>query len=117
MDSQRFNDLFEEQVETCRKVLVQKGKEYSTQDKLHNFKVAAELQGVSPAVALSGMMAKHTVSIYDMMQSGQTYPKAVWDEKLTDHLNYLILLNGIVTEEREASINKAVGNTGGILSA
>lgn len=43
-------------------------------------------------------MAKHTVSVYDMAESGQLYPIELWQEKITDHINYLFLLNAIVRE-------------------
>jgi hypothetical protein len=48
--------------------------------------------------ALGGMMAKHTISIYDMIDTGNDYPMALWDEKITDHLNYLLLLKAVVSE-------------------
>ena len=60
--------------------------------------MAAELEGVTMAQALAGMMAKHTVSIYDMCRSGEEYPLWLWEEKITDHLNYLFLLNAVVRE-------------------
>lgn len=47
-------------------------------------------------------MAKHTVSIYDMARSEETFPLEKWDEKITDHINYLILLRAVVVEENEA---------------
>ena len=46
---------------------------------LHNFKVAASLQGIYPEQALAGMMAKHTVSIYDMCHSVKAYPLVLWE--------------------------------------
>ena len=77
-----------------------KGKEYSHEDEdyLEIFKTAGKLQGISARRALAGMMAKHTVSIYDMCRHGK-YPRSVWQEKITDHINYLLLLMAIVREE------------------
>ena len=105
-----FERLFEEQVERSRIVLVNKASEYATEDRLHNFKVAAALEGKTPEQALAGMMAKHTVSVYDMAESGQPYPIELWQEKITDHINYLFLLNAIVREGRptEAAEDGAV---------
>lgn len=54
-------------------VLGVKAGEYATDDRLHNFKVAAELEKTSPQAALAGMMAKHTVSIYDMCRSDKRF--------------------------------------------
>ena len=101
MNTTTFERLFEEQVNRSRSVLVSKGKEYATEDRLHNFKVAAALEGKTPEQALAGMMAKHTVSVYDMAESGLAYPIELWQEKITDHINYLFLLNAIVREERQ----------------
>lgn len=98
MTAEQFKALFEEQINKCRDVLIVKAKEYATSDRLHNFKVAAGMEGISPIRALAGMMAKHTVSIYDMCGSGQEYDKAMWDEKITDHINYLLLLKALIAD-------------------
>ena len=45
------------------------------------------------------MMAKHTVSVYDMCESGEQYPVELWQEKITDSINYLLLLNAMVRED------------------
>lgn len=101
MNNSEFSEVVDEQLDVCKSLLVAKGREYSTEsDKLHNFKVSAELQGVTQRQALGGMMAKHTVSIYDMIQSANDFAAPIWNEKITDHINYLLLLQGIVTEER-----------------
>lgn len=76
-----------------------KAKEYATGgDRLHNFKVAAAVQGISPTAALAGMMAKHTVSVYDMVGSGEDYPMELWEEKIKDSINYLFLLWALLHE-------------------
>ena len=98
MTATEFERIFEEQVERSRIVLVNKAGEYATEDRLHNFKVAAALEGKTQGQALAGMMAKHTVSVYDMAESGLAYPIELWQEKITDHINYLFLLNAIVRE-------------------
>lgn len=98
MDVEQFNSIFDKQIATCAGTLVKKADEYATADRLHNFKVAAALQNSSPMEALAGMMAKHTVSIYDMCIDIVNWSIEVWDEKITDHINYLILLRAIVEE-------------------
>ena len=100
MTATEFERIFEEQVERSRIVLVNKAGEYATDDRLHNFEVAAALESKTPEQALAGMMAKHTVSVYDMAESGLAYPIELWQEKITDHINYLFLLNAIVREGR-----------------
>lgn len=96
-----FNLVFEKQVAKCSELLHKKAKEYTgdSPDRLSAFKVAAAMQGCDPERALAGMMAKHIVSIYDMCYAeDEIYDMAVWDEKITDTLNYLFLLKGIVEE-------------------
>lgn len=99
MNTDDFAEIVGNQFRICEDVLVDKNREYATEDVLHNFRVAADLTGESMRKALSGMLAKHTVSIFDMCQSMEVYPLATWNEKITDHINYLILLKAIVLEE------------------
>lgn len=96
MKTEEFNEIIEEQIDKCTNTLRYKATEYSTTDRLHNFKVAASIQGCDPHQALAGMMAKHTVSIYDMINSGKQYPEELWEEKITDSINYLLLLRAVV---------------------
>ena len=110
MTATEFERLFEEQVERSRKELVNKASEYAIEDRLHNFKVAAALEGKTPEQALAGMMAKHTVSVYDMAESGLAYPIELWQEKITDHINYLFLLNAIVREPFQLNDRRDEGN-------
>lgn len=101
MHADQFNRVFEEQVDRCRTTLGAKAKEYADDtDRLQNFKTAAAVRGVTPRKALAGMMVKHTVSLYDMLESDSEFPDALWDEKLGDHLNYLFLLRAILEEEK-----------------
>lgn len=99
MTTERFEKLFNEQLERSERVLIHKAKEYATEDRLHNFKVAAALEGCTAIQALAGMMAKHTVSVYDMCASGEDYSIELWEEKITDSINYLFLLNALVREK------------------
>lgn len=101
MNSQEFNRIVDEQFVMCARLLGLKDKEYSTEDdRLHNFKIAAALKGESPLQAAAGMMVKHTVSIFDMLMSDVDYPDYVWQEKITDHINYLLLVKALVQEEK-----------------
>jgi len=102
MQAPVFNEIVSGQLEKSTEVLITKAKEYATDgDRLHNFKVAAELQGISMREALAGMMAKHTTSVYDMCRSPYHHTQEQWDEKITDHINYLLLLQAVLQEERE----------------
>ena len=94
-----FNQTVEEQWQRCSQVLVAKAEEYAGPvDRLHNFKVAATLLGGNPVQALAGMKVKHTVSLGDMVASGEQYPEALWNEKITDELNYGFLMAAAVRD-------------------
>lgn len=100
MNSEWFKKVIKEQIKTCEDVLIGKAKEYATDDdRLHNFKNAAGMMSCDPKEALAGMMAKHTISVYDMCRSGKDYPIELWNEKITDHINYLLLLKAVVEED------------------
>lgn len=100
MTTENFEIIIEQQFDTCRKLLITKNKEYAGKqdERFHSFLVAAELQQETPKQALAGMMAKHTVSVYDMCKSGE-YSLEKWSEKITDSINYLLLLRAMVEEE------------------
>lgn len=100
MTATTFNQIVQEQLNYCLELLGTKNVEYSPdeQDRLHTFEVAAVLQGCSKKEALAGMMAKHSVSVYDMCHGGE-YSKEKWIEKITDSINYLLLLRAMIEEE------------------
>lgn len=106
MTGEEFQKVLDDTFAKVTAVLGHKAGEYATNDRLHNFKKAAHLEGRTVEQALSGMLAKHTVSIYDMVERGKTFPIAVWDEKIVDHLNYLILLRALVIEKATEDIEK-----------
>jgi len=109
MNSKDFEKVIEKRVSKCYELLGVKAKEYATSDRLHNFKVAAVLSGESPIKALGGMMKKHTVSVYDLIEAvnrGEDIPLEMWDEKIGDHINYLLLLWAAIVEDKN---NEAVG--------
>ena len=100
MTTEGFNTYLREMQSMTSETLIRKAEEYATGgDRLHNFKVAAGMQGCTMLQALGGMMSKHTVSIYDMIGSGQPYDRALWAEKIQDHINYLYLLWAAVNED------------------
>jgi hypothetical protein len=99
MTSDKFDTVLNNLLNKCVHTLSKKAKEYSTEDRLHNFKTAAKLKNETPIQSLAGMMAKHTVSVYDMCMSGKAYSKELWEEKICDSINYLILLRALIEEE------------------
>lgn len=100
MNQEQFEASVRKRMDACYGILNAKAHEYALdEDRLHNFTVAGDLQGVTPRQALGGMLAKHIVSIYDMINEDKLGLMHVWDEKLGDAINYLLLLNAMVEEE------------------
>lgn len=84
--------------------LERKSHEYATEDFYHNFKIAAELQGITSKQALIGMMDKHVVSIHDLVYKDAhklIAPKEVWEEKIGDNIIYLLILWSMINNEKE----------------
>lgn len=109
MNSEQFAKIFEQQVQSSRDVLLRKAGEYATDDdRLHNFNVASVLADIHPTQALGGMMVKHTTSVYDMIKAGDPtqFSLEMWDEKIGDHINYLILLKAAVVEAHAEEIRQ-----------
>lgn len=101
MNREEFGLVLAERIDKCLATLNIKEDEYATSDRLHNFKVAGEVQGCTPIKALGGMMCKHTVSVYDLIndfEMGKDIPIEMWNEKIGDSINYLLLLDALIQE-------------------
>lgn len=101
MKQDTFNKVIKLQVDKSLALLTKKGKEYDggSPDRLRSFKVAAHLMDLKQTQALAGMMAKHTVSVYEMCIDPTAYDMARWEEKITDSINYLLILRAMIEEE------------------
>jgi hypothetical protein len=104
MNIKTFDELVERETQRMKDVMCSKSADYADgTDKLFNFKLAAELDGISPIEALRGMWLKHRSSIrqgLDELVDGKSCrSEAWWIEKLTDDRNYSMLLQALLTEK------------------
>ena len=99
MDFAAFDKVVNATIRKSKAVLLDKQKEYATEDRLHNFRVAAAFQQCTPKQALLGFMTKHLVSLSDMCKSDDVYSSEIWNEKIGDSINYLLLLRALVADE------------------
>lgn len=100
----RYEKSIKKMISHCESVLIEKHKEYATEDDFHNFNVAAELQNVTSLQALVGMMDKHVVSVHDMVAEhaeGREITLELWEEKICDNINYLLILWAMVNQEAD----------------
>lgn len=101
MQTVEFNRLVEDVTDEIKKRLVRKGAEYSQDnDRLYNFKRAAEMKRTTPINALDGMWLKHRVSVADIVEGRLgNEPALVW-EKFIDNITYTILAMAVLQEDR-----------------
>lgn len=109
MTQKEFNAVITDQMERCRAVLMQKGSEYAAvasknpeADRLAHFKRAAVVMNVLPKAVLMGMLSKHLISVSDMCMNEEIYPEKMWEEKITDSINYFLILRALAEEEQNA---------------
>ena len=105
MTNDEFQSILDSRIEQMQKVLSKKGKEYSSvDDRLHNFKLAAQILNCTPEKALIGMFVKHLVSIFDIITSLTETPvipsEDFINEKFGDAVNYLVLLEALLKERQ-----------------
>ena len=99
MNAEKYQAVITETVQKSLNTLTGKANEYARKDDMfHNFKVAAVMQGITKEEALRGMMAKHIVSINDMIPNAQHYTLEAWQEKIGDAINYMLILSAMVKE-------------------
>ena len=114
MNANVFTNLVTTRLDHCRTLLCSKGKEYARHgDRLHNFKTAARMKGTDKFDALHGMWLKHIVSINDMIEDasqGILPSRKTIEDKLSDNINYTLLLEGLLEEAIEET-NVPIKNT------
>ena len=102
MTPDQFDQILENRINLIRQVLGKKAGEYARgNDRLHNFKRVADVKGCTEADACIDGFCKHLVSILDMVddcREGVKHSVPLWEEKIGDAINYLILLEAIVKE-------------------
>ncbi len=111
ISTEEFNVILENRLTLTKSVLGSKGKEYTLSDdnRIHNFNIAGMRRGITPEKALDGMMLKHEVSVYDMINYVETNLEKLTikliDEKIGDNINYLILLEAMLKKRVELYLN------------
>ena len=102
MKAEEFDKVVQERLGKIEALLLAKRAEYAPEggDRLHNFKRAGKMLGITPEQALIGMWTKHVISILDICDRVDTKlpSKDMVDEKLGDAINYLILLEAMLKE-------------------
>lgn len=100
-DKKRFDEIIDAQLKDCKDLLDKKFEEYQAgEDMLSNFNNIAKMLRTSPEMAWLGMWIKHVESIITMIKGGEELcPSDRWDEKITDCINYLLLLQCLLGQD------------------
>lgn len=106
MNEEKFSEILESRILKIREILGKKAGEYARNgDRLSNFKRAAAMLKSTPEKALVGAWSKHLTSILDMVDdlTSDVHSFApMWEEKIGDAINYLILLEALLEERYES---------------
>ncbi len=113
-----FNTIIEKRINIIRQSLAEKGHEYADNDtdRLIAFKNIAKLRRTTTVDAVGGVVAKQIVSLFDMIdkttkcvnnqdQDQFEYvilTKHLWEEKIKDIINYMILLDAVIQDIQES---------------
>ena len=95
-----FENMILNLLEKVKNIMLTKGNQYNENptDRFDQFKKASTLTKISPVKTLYGMWVKHIISLSDMISSEKQYSKELWNEKIIDNINYLLLLAGAIEE-------------------
>ena len=108
MTGDKFAKCVANRITKCTDLLGIKATEYANdEDRLRAFKAAAAIEKTNPCAALGGMLAKHLVSIYDMLPNYENYSENRWDEKVITlrKLNYKNAQSVVVNPHRFGRVN------------
>ena len=118
VSKEEFERFFEERVQKCREVLIEKAKEYANdEDRMKNFNTAGRMLNLKPYQVAFLYMMKHFESIYEIVIEDKYVSPKVWDEKIGNLINYLFLIDAMKRKEMEEDQKVYVKIPEGVLKA
>ena len=96
-----FDILTRKRFDKCRKTLLIKANEYAgEEERLQNFKDGAVFTHTTPAQYTLALVTKHFMSLRDyIVLHDDDITQYIVDEKIGDIINYMLLLEAVLTEE------------------
>jgi hypothetical protein len=88
---QEFNEFAEKQAD----IMLKKGNDYANEDRLSNFKLVAQITGLTPEQVIMVFIATKTVRLGNLIASGKAPNNESIEDNLLDSSNYNQLLNMI----------------------
>jgi hypothetical protein len=100
MTNKEFYDLMQTVFDSCQKIAKSKGEDYTkgSLDALANFKEGGIDVGIDPMKVCWIFMNKHYQAITNYVKTGGQSESEPINERIKDMINYLVLLQGLITE-------------------
>jgi len=97
MKQKEFDNVVNHRLEKCKEILGVKGGIYADKnDRLKNFYDGASFNECTPEQYAHMLVTKHLVSIKDHIINNRPMSEAFIDEKITDVINYMLLIEVLV---------------------
>jgi hypothetical protein len=96
---------FDATLTECFRVLGAKGADYTvgSKDRLANFRTGAEFFGISPEQVLGVYLHKHVAAVFSYIKTGGQSESEPIEGRITDVINYCLLLSKLVAEKKRAA--------------
>lgn len=109
MIEKQFIQILEERTKKMKETLSSKAEEYARdEDRLSNFKQGAVPLKQTPEKYLVNLWMKHVISICDftndLEKHGRLASMHMWNEKIGDAMNYLVLLEALLIERMDCEL-------------
>ncbi|KYC47853.1 MAG: hypothetical protein AMQ22_00215 [Candidatus Methanofastidiosum methylothiophilum] len=100
MDNKTFMKIIEKQIALENEIMGVKGRDYTigNSDRHYNFKLVAELVGITPEQVLMVYWLKHVLSILNHARGGNESEPV--ETRIADLRNYMLLYRGLVEEKK-----------------
>jgi DNA-binding TFAR19-related protein (PDSD5 family) len=93
---QEFNEFAEKQAE----IMLKKGNDYANENRLSNFKMVAQITGLTPEQVVNVFIATKTVRLCNLLGSGKVPNNESIEDNLLDLANYAQIQNMIAADAK-----------------
>lgn len=105
MNLQQQNEHFESFTARQKEILLKKGSDYATQDRLSNFKRAGSIINITPEQNCLSLIATKVARLGVLLSNNVDPQNESIRDSILDLANYAILLDALI-EDRESEIPK-----------
>lgn len=101
MKQKDFESLVNHRLEKCKEILGIKGVVYASKsNRLKNFYDGASFNECTPKQYAQMLVTKHLVAIKDHIVNNQSMSEDFIEEKITDVINYMLLIEAIEEDSK-----------------